>query len=231
MSVTGVAPFRAVQNGGIGAMDTTPIPQSIPPAFMPNSVQTQLMEPPSTFPNMANNVNGTATSICGPNMSEMVSPVFMSSMETMVPSRAAPPGFLTDLPTFDSLTTVPPIGHALDLESMNLEPSPNSQSSSVSPPLSQVPSPSIHGSASSYSAGVTSSLESALDPPHVATHLRSQANTSVSPGKNPTSFLSASSPGHQRMSMSFTAPEAASGQQDDPSEVKTQLILADMLSE
>lgn len=226
MSAMGAASFRAEQNGGIAVMDTTPIPHSISPGFLPNpssSVQNQLMEPPSAFANMANNVNGTATSMCVPSMSEMVTPVFLNSIEAMVPPqniRAGPPGFLTDLPTFDSLTTVPSIGHA-----MNLEPVPNSQSSSVSPPLSQVPSPSIHGSASSYSAGVTSSLESALDPPNVATR---RANTSVSPGTTPTSFLNASS---QAMSMAFAAPEAVSGKQDDPSEVKTQLILADMLSD
>jgi hypothetical protein len=183
---------------------------------------------------MANNVNGTANSMCVPSMSEMVSPVFLNPMEAMVPTqniRAGPPGFLTDLPTFDSLTTVPPIGHVMDLEAMNLEPSPNSQSSSVSPPLSQVPSPSIHGSASSYSAGVTSSLESALDPPNLTTHHHGRVNTSVSPGTNPTSFLNPSSPAHQAMGMAFAGPEAVSGKQEDPSEVKTQSMLVDMLSE
>jgi len=239
MSLMTTVPFQDIQNGDIGAMDTTPIPHSISPGFMPNllssslpapPVQSQLMDPPPIFANMANNADGTATTpMCVPTMSEMVPPVFLNAMDTMVPAqhiRAGPPGFLTDLPTFDSLAIGPSIEHA-----MNLEPSQNHQSSSVSPPLSQVPSPSIHGSASSYSAGVTSSLESALDPPNLATHHRSRPNASVSPGTIPTAFLNASSPGHQPTGMAFAAPEAASGKQEDPSEVKTQLILVDMLSE
>jgi hypothetical protein len=220
-------------------MDTTPIPHPISSGFMPNpssslpasSVQLMKSPPvPVVFTNMANNANGLlAAPMCVPDMSEMV-PGFLNSMEDMVPTqhiRAGPPGFLTDLPTFDSLPTAPPIENG-----MNLEPSPEGQSSSVSPPpLSQVPSPSIHGSASSYSAGVTSSLESALDPPNVASHHRNRTNTSASPGTTPASFLNASSPGHQPMGMSFAAPETVSGQQKDPPEVKTQSILVNMLSE
>lgn len=210
-------------------MDTTPIPQSITSGFIPtpSSVQTQLMEPTSTFASMANNANGAVNSMCVPNMSEMVSPVFLNSMEAMVPSqdiRAGSSGFLTDLPTFDSLVAVAPIGHG-----MNLEASPNSQSSSVSPSLSQVPSPSIHGSASSYSAGVTSSLESALDPPNVTAHHHPRANPSVSSGTAPTSFVNSACPGHQVMGMAFA--EAVSGKQENSSEVKTQSMLVDMLSE
>ncbi|KAF8163464.1 hypothetical protein B0H34DRAFT_781171 [Crassisporium funariophilum] len=51
------------------------------------------------------------------------------------------------------------------------------------------PSPSIHGAASSYSAGVTSSLESALDPV-VPSGSRSRANTSMSPPSHPSPFAS-----------------------------------------
>jgi hypothetical protein len=219
-------------------MDTTPIPHPISAGFMSNpssslpAPSVQLMKSSSVtaaFTNMANNPNGSATTICVPALSEMV-PGFLNSMEDMEPTqhiRAGPPGFLTDLPTFDPLPAVPPIEHG-----MNLELSSEGQSSSVSPPaLSQVPSPSIHGSASSYSAGVTSSLESALDPPNVASHHRNRTNTSVSPGTTPTSFLNASPPGHQPMGMSFTTPEIVSGKQEDSTEVKTQSILVNMLSE
>jgi hypothetical protein len=164
------------------------------------------------------------------SMSEIAPPVFLSTMENVVPTqhvRAGPPGFLTDLPTFDSFSLVPPVENT-----MNVEPSPKSHSSSASPPQSQIPSPSIHGAASSYSQGVTSSLESALEQPVVATHHRSRGNTSVSPATIPASFLAASPPGHQPIGMTFPAPEATgiAGKQD-PSEAKTQLILVDMLSE
>ena len=218
-------------------MDTTPIPHSISSGFLtntPSSVQTQLMEPTSTFASMANNANGTTNSMCVPSMSEMVPPAFLNPMEAMVPSqniRAGPPGFLTDLPTFDSLTALAPIGQGMNHEAMNLEPLPNRQSSSVSPPLSQVPSPSIHGSASSYSAGVTSSLESALDPPNLTTHHHARTNATVSSGTAPTSFVNSASSGHQAMGVVFSGSEAVSGKQENSSGVKTQSMLVDMLSE
>lgn len=212
---------QELRNASSSAMDTTPIPQShssdMPPDFLTSlpsplsdsSTQNQLMQDMSaTFPNKVD-PNDMATSMHVPmpglSVSAFMSP--MGAIDTVPQMRSAPPAYIPDFPApCDPFTMVQAI-----------------EMSSVSPPQSQVPSPSIHGPASSYSVGVTSSLESALDPTGVSGG-RSRANTSVSPGTIPASFLSP--PVHQPMGISFPPSEG-----DDLSSGKAHLILGDMLKE
>ncbi|KAG6833696.1 hypothetical protein H0H87_002893 [Tephrocybe sp. NHM501043] len=187
-----------IQNGDSGPMDTTPILQlsnEMDPSFMPpistnvlstSPVAPQLLQQNApvfpTAPNPAAMLP-SPMHITMPDLSQP--PAFISPMEAAPAPRirAGPPGFLSDLPTLDSFAMTPHVASTMVHEmSQPL----------ASPPVGQVPSPSIHGTASSYGAGVTSSLESALDQP-VATVHRSRANTSVSPPSIPSSYMATSS--------------------------------------
>lgn len=244
MSVIGTAQYglEDIQNAGASAMDTTPIPHShpseIPPEFLTNlsshpdsSVQSQLMQDmPSVFPNKPDRPNALAASM-HVSMPELSPSVFMAPMEAIDAApqlHSAPSAFTSDYPARDAFGMIQPLENG-----MSLEMSPNSHMPSASPPQSQVPSPSIHGSASSYSVGVTSSLESALDPAGVSGG-RSRANTSsVSPGTLPTSFMSAGS--QQTIGISFPPSDggdlSVGKQEAAQAEAPTHLILEDMLKE
>ncbi|KAF5380839.1 hypothetical protein D9615_004068 [Tricholomella constricta] len=212
-----------IQNGEISAMDTTPIlqhPNDMTPTFMPtlssntlpaSSAPPQLMqEPPPVFPTMADPSTILATSMHVPMPEISPSTTFINSMEVAPapPIGPGPPGFLSDLPACDPFTMAPPSDNA-----MNLEMAPTSHPLSASPPA-QIPSPSIHGTASSYSVGVTSSLESALDQPGVTVR-RSRANTSVSsPATVPPGYIGISPAG---VGLPYLPPEAIIGKQEEVS--------------
>lgn len=177
-------------------MDTTPIPPTeIPSPFIPPPQQA-LFSPNTLLDQDSGMVflpgqtlsDFQATAVAPPILSDMAMQVFLSSpMEAMDPTVLHPAvsGFMPDL-----MSMIDPYALASSPEKLDL--SPGTRTHSASPPQSQIPSPSIHGSSSSYGAGVTSSLESALDSTTVVGG-RSRANTSLSPPSIPSSFPSATS--------------------------------------
>lgn len=177
----------------LGAMDTTPT--EIPPPFIPPPQQAIFSQntlpdqdsgmvflPPQTLPDFQ------PSTVPPPILSDMAMQVFLTSpMEAMAPATLHPAvsGFMPDLRALIDPYTLASSPEKLDL-------SPATRTHSASPPQSQIPSPSIHGSSSSYGSGVISSLESALDSTTVVGG-RSRANTSLSPPSIPSSFPSATS--------------------------------------
>ncbi|KAI3600038.1 hypothetical protein WG66_011086 [Moniliophthora roreri] len=105
---------------------------------------------------------------------------FMEHMESLDPAAAFPAAAVPA--AYMSVDPVFPAAVPSTIEqAMAIELPPSNGSSSVSSPLPpQIPSPSIHGSASSYGVGVTSSLQSALDPAAVSAP-RSRSGTISSP--------------------------------------------------
>jgi hypothetical protein len=176
------------QMPGLGPMDTTPIPQSrsveIVPTFVPTlstthpdlALHNSLLSPVSGLPFMPGQSeseilnNGVANTLHLP-MSEIVMPFSNTAMEAVEPPQlhSATAVFIPDMTSvvdpFILVASDEKSGHSPEL--------------SLSPP-SQVSSPSLHGAASSYFTGASSSLESALDPVATAAG-RSRANTSISP--------------------------------------------------
>jgi len=184
---------------GLGAMDTTPsLPAEMIPIFLPTL--------PTSLPNGTNPTPQDPVLVYMPGapqpelqanpvdaqmhlpLSEIAMPVFLNGplLPMDSPQMHSVPAFLPDLSTVVDAFAMVGQSEKLDL-------SPDSRTLSVSPPQSQIPSPSIHGTSSSYGAGVTSSLESALDPV-VAQVGRSRSNTSLSPPSMPSAFPSLSSP-------------------------------------
>jgi hypothetical protein len=185
------------QMPSLGPMDTTPIPQSraveIVPTFVPTlsttthpDLNNPLLSPVSGLPflpvqsesDILN--NGFANPLHLP-MSEIVMPFSNTAMEDVEPPQMHSttagfiPGMTSVVDPFILVASDENLGHSPDAHKLS--------------PQSQVPSPSLHGATSSYFTGVSSSLESALDP--VATITRSRANTS-----------SISPPSHSPFSMS-----------------------------
>ncbi|KAF9454647.1 hypothetical protein P691DRAFT_806814 [Macrolepiota fuliginosa MF-IS2] len=214
MSALNSAQFEQdVQNTGVSAMDTTPISQAVDPAFLSTIVSqphpdptlpSQLIQPSPIYIDKPDPTSAILTSM-HVSMPDLTSPTFISSMDALdavAPSiHTAPAAFVGDFSHPDPFAMVQ--------NSMSLELSPTNHTLSASPPQSQIPSPAMHGSTSSYPVGVTSSLESALDPTGVSTG-RSRASTSVSPPANPSLFSQAPISTQQSVSMTFaeSAPSA-----------------------
>ncbi|GLB34823.1 hypothetical protein LshimejAT787_0203880 [Lyophyllum shimeji] len=187
-----------IQNGDIGAMDTTPIAQhpsdltsgfisSMPPNTLPESaLPPQLMQETSAvFSTLVDSSTMMTTSmqLAMPDMPQSTS--FVNSMEVAPAPHLQPghSGFLAELPNCDPYTMAPP----MDNNAMTLDMAANTHPLSASPPA-QVPSPSIHSSTPAYSVAVTSSLDCALDQPGAIAR-RSRANTSASPVAVPPSYI------------------------------------------
>lgn len=186
---------------GLGAMDTTPslpaemIPIFLPtlPTSLPNGTHANPTPPQDpvlvympSAPQPELQANPVDAQMHLP-LSEIAMPVFLNGpmLPMDSPQMHSVPPFLPDLTVVDAFAMVG--------QSEKLDLSPDSRTLSVSPPQSQIPSPSIHGTSSSYGAGVTSSLESALDPV-VGQVGRSRSNTSLSPPSIPSAFPSLSPP-------------------------------------
>jgi hypothetical protein len=121
------------------------------------------------------------------SLSELASPTFMTPLDALDGTTSSiHPSSTSFLDDFAPHPAPFSLVHPMD-NSMSLELSPQNHVLSTSPPQSQIQSPTVHGTASSYAAGMTSSLESALDPTGVSTG-RSRASTSVSPPANPPPF-------------------------------------------
>lgn len=179
------------QMPGLAPMDTTPIPQSraveIVPTFVPTistahsdlALHNPLHSPVSNLPFLPVQPeseilnNGFANTLHLP-MSEIVMPFSNTAMEDVEPPQlhSTTAGFIPDMTSgvdpFILAASEEKVGHSPDAHKLSLS------------PQSQVPSPSLHGAASSYFTGASSSLESALDPA-ATTAGRSRANTSISP--------------------------------------------------
>ena len=181
------------QMPGLGPMDTSPIPQSraveIVPTFVPTlstthpdlALHNPLLSPVpglSFMPGQSESEilnNGFANTLpVHLPMSEIVMPFSNTAMEAVEPLQlhSTTAGFIPDMTSvvdpFVLVASEEEVGHSPDAHKLSLS------------PQSQVPSPSLHGATSSYFAGASSSLESALDP--VATTAgRSRANTSITP--------------------------------------------------
>ena len=176
------------QMSGLGPMDTTPIPQSrsveIVPTFVPTlstthpdlALHNPLLSPVSGLsfmPGQSESDNGVPNTLHLP-MSEIVMPFSNTAMEDVEPPQlhSTTAGFIPDMTSgvdpFILAASEEKVGHSPDAHKLSLS------------PQSQVPSPSLHGAASSYFTGASSSLESALDPA-ATTAGRSRANTSISP--------------------------------------------------
>lgn len=211
---------------GLGAMDTTPsLPAEMIPIFLPtlpislpngtHANPTPPQDPASIFmPSSELQANPVAAQMHLP-LSEIPMPVFLNGpmLPMDSPQMHSVPAFLPDLRTVVDSFAMVGQGEKLDL-------SPDSRTLSVSPPQSQIPSPSIHGTSSSYGAGVTSSLESALDPVVVQVG-RSRSNTSLSPPSIPSAFPSLSPPS---ANLSVPPNESVSHQQP-------QTVIGQMLKE
>lgn len=180
------------QMPGLAPMDTTPIPQSraveIVPTFVPtlstarqDPLHNSLHSPVSGLPFLPVQSeseilnNGFANTLHLP-MSESLMPFSNTAMEDVEPQlHSTTAGFIPDMTSvvdpFILVASEEEVGHSPDAHKLSLS------------PQSQVPSPSLHGAASSYFTGVSSSLESALDPV-ASTTGRSRANTSISPSSH-----------------------------------------------
>jgi hypothetical protein len=212
-------------------MDTTPIPPTeIMPTFLP-SLPPTLFPPAPHHPQDSGMVflsdqqlpdfpTNAATASIDPALQMQV---FLNSpMEAMDPPQmhSAAPDFMPDLGTLiDSYAGCIP---------ENVDLSPGTRTHSASPPQS-IPSPSIHGTSSSYGAGVTSSLESALHPA-IAAGGRSRANTSLSPPSIPSSFPSVSPPNLQASDTDYLPSlPSTSSLEESVSQTQPQTVIGKML--
>ncbi|KAG6860929.1 hypothetical protein C0995_005884 [Termitomyces sp. Mi166 len=182
-----------IQNGDNGAMDTTPIlqhPKNLDPSFIPvppsalstSSVAPQLMQQNApVFPTIHDPPTMLAAPIHVPIPDLPQSPAFITPIEVASAPHIPPdpPVFLSDMPAVDSFTMASHIDSTMNLKVAHPLPSSSGQ----------VPPPSVHNAASSYTVTVPSSLESALDQPAVVVN-RSRANTSVSPVSVSSSYMS-----------------------------------------
>ncbi|PPQ89143.1 hypothetical protein CVT25_006515 [Psilocybe cyanescens] len=224
----------------LGEMDTTPIlrllnDEILQPPFMP-PVHPELVHPaalPMLLPSQEQNlsflsnqpelaVNGFSPSM-HLSISDLPMPVFMNAaMESSLDPLSTTP--------FDMGLVTDPFAMVSSSEVLDVSPS-DVRTLSASPPQSQVPSPSVHGTSSSYGAGVTSSLESALDP--VPTHGgRSRANTSLSP---PSSFPSLSPPslhnGATEYPTSISSGSSTSALEESISHQQPQTLIGKLLKD
>ena len=226
---------------GLAPMDTTPIPQSraveIVPTFVPTistthpdlTLHNPLHSPVSGLPFLPAQSeseilnNGFANTLHLP-MSEIVMPFSNTAMEDVEPPQlhSTTAGFIPDMTSvvdpFILAASEDKVGHSPDAHKLSLS------------PQSQVPSPSLHGAASSYFTGVSSSLESALDPA-ATTAGRSRANTSISPPSH--SPFSMSPSGLQNTTSIDTSPPPSSNStlEVSVSQQHPQTVIGKMLKE
>jgi hypothetical protein len=228
------------QMPGLAPMDTTPIPQSraveIVPTFVPtistthpdHALHNPLHSPVSGLPFLPVQSeseilnNGFANTLHLP-MSEIVMPFSNTLMEDVEPPQllSTAAGFISDMTSvvdpFILAASEEKVGHSPDAHKLSLS------------PQSQVPSPSLHGAASSYFTGASSSLESALDPA-ATTAGRSRANTSISPPSHSPFSLSPS--GLQNTTtIDLSPPSSNSTLEASVSQQHPQTVIGKMLKE
>ncbi|KAF9013978.1 hypothetical protein BDQ17DRAFT_1296044 [Cyathus striatus] len=224
MSNTVSAPYeQSLQNSSDASlslsMDTSPISSDISSSYLS-------LPDPAVSPQFQDQT--AVSAMIAPmhlSMPDLSSSSFLSQMDAdPVPHlHTAPPGFLPD-------TTHPDPFNAMSTN-MSLEMSPGSVALSSPSSHSQLPSPSVRGVAPPYPPGVTSSLDSALDPTGVSGN-RSRANTSVSPTSIPPSFLSMTPPTQQQqqqsMALSFHPSDPGVAKQEEEAHILIGEILKDI---
>lgn len=226
---------------GLGPMDTTPIPQSrsveIVSTFVPTlpkphpelALRNPILSPASSLPFMPGQSDseilntGVVNTLHLP-MSEVAMPFLNTAMEAVEPPQlhSASAGFIPDIASvvdpFMLVTSDEKSGRSPDARTLSLSPKP------------QDPSPSLHGAASSYFTGVSSSLESALDPV-AAIAGRSHANASISsPSHSP--FSMSPSDLQNTASIDFSSPPSTDSTLDaSVSQQQPQTLIGKMLKE
>ena len=225
---------------GLAPMDTTPIPQSraveIVPTFVPTistahsdlPLHNPLHSPVPGLPFLPVQSeseiinNGFANTLHMP-MSEIVMPFSNTAMEDVEPPQlhSTTSGFIPVTSVVDPFilaASEEKVGHSPDAHKLSLS------------PQSQVPSPLLHGAASSYFSGASSSLESALDPA-ATTAGRSRANTSISPPSH--SPFSSSPSGLQNTTSIDLTPPASTNSilEASVSQQHPQTVIGKMLKE
>ncbi|KAF5358366.1 hypothetical protein D9756_001420 [Leucocoprinus leucothites] len=191
MSTLSAAQFEQdVQNSALGAMDTSPISQVVDASFLsippPHPDPNPLLETSSLYMDEPDPAGANVVPM-HVSLPELASPTFIVPLESL---DAAAPSIHTASAAFASGFVPQPVPFTLvhpSENSMSLELSPIDHTSSASPPQSLIQSSAGHTSNPLYAMGMTSSLESALDPTGVSTS-RSRASTSVSPPANPSTF-------------------------------------------
>ncbi|KAF4615261.1 hypothetical protein D9613_002690 [Agrocybe pediades] len=205
----------------IAAMDTTPISQVdimapyLSPSHPDLAPQSPLLSQESELAYLPEQppveISAPYSAAMHLPMSDISMPAFMNvQMDTMEPSLIHS-DYLSDMRVVPGPGTysMVPTPEKVDL-------SPDARNLSISPPQSQIPSPSAHGTSSSYGAGVVSSLESALDSGSTPS-VRSRANTSLSPpafpARSPSNLHSAEYPLGNTSNTGSSLEESVSQQQ------------------
>lgn len=236
------------QEPSLAAMDTTPITPSMSVRMMPPFMSTlstsipDLAHPGNILlpePDMSYMLDATKADIASNSVvasmhlpispPEMLMSDFLNpSMDTMeAPQQLLPSPPTTFVPDMRTVH-LDPFGMMPSLEKLDF--SPDARTLSVSPPQSQVPSPGIHGTASSYGAGVLSSLDVALDSAVVGG--RSRANTSLSPpAPSPPNFPSLLPPSMQGTVVDYPSNDSNSSQDESGSPAQPRAVIGKMLKE
>jgi len=213
------------QESSLGQMDTTPIPQvDIIPTFLPpdlvnsasllpqDSELAFLSEQPSA------ELPAPFSSAMHLSMSDITMPDFMNvQMDAMDPPMMHPE-YLSDMIPVTAPFPMVPASDKLDL-------SPDARNLSVSPPQSQIPSPSTLGTSSVYTPSALPSLDSALDTGSTPGS-RSRANTSLSPPSFP-----ALSPSNPLNGPEFAINNSTSSLGESVSQQQPQTLIGKMLKE
>ncbi|KXN92214.1 hypothetical protein AN958_08667 [Leucoagaricus sp. SymC.cos] len=160
-------------------MDTSPISQGVDSAFLPHPdpvLQPDLLQPSQLYIDKADPA-GVSLASMQVSLQDIAPPAFIAPLDTLDPAapsiHSSSTPYVSDFaPHPASFSMVPPLESSMSLEL-----------ASSNPTLSASPT-AVHASTSSFATGMTSSLESALDPTGVST-ARSRASTSVSPPANP----------------------------------------------
>lgn len=188
-------------DSAISPMDTSPISQAVDPAFLSSVPPPDpgLLHAPPLYIDKSNPVMDP--------LHDPLADLAFSPMETL--EATAPSVHPTASPyarDYVPFRLVQPMEN-----SMGLEVSPVDPILSTSPPR---PSPPEHAPSSSYSVGVTSSLESALDPTGVSSG-QSRSSSSVSPPVNPL-YPPGPIGSQQPLSMAFPNSEITLAELIDP---------------
>jgi hypothetical protein len=204
MSALTVAQFEQdAQDFGMNAMDTSPISSVVDSAFLSlqqeSSLQAQLLPPSHLYIDKSDPTSAALDSM-NVSLPELVSPTFISPLDALDPT--APSSHTESAPFVPDFSPSFSMGQHPE-NAMALELSPQDHDLSASPPQSSMG----HASNSSYSLGMTSSLESALDPTGVSTG-RTRANTSSSPPVNSLSFSQIPIALQQSLRLAFTGADA-----------------------
>lgn len=201
MSTLGAVSFvQDRQDDVVNVMDTSPISQ-VDAAFLPDSLPIQLLQP-SLYIDKSDHADAAVASM-HISLPDLASSSFIAPLEALdvaAPSLHAasfPPNYIPQSIPFTLI-------HNSE-NSMPLELSPSDHTLSPSPPQSHIGLSVGHSSNSAFTMGMSSSLESALDPTGISTN-HNRINTSVSPSTNPQVFSQIPTMMQHPLSPAYTEP-------------------------